>query len=121
MIDIKLIRENPEDVKRRLLGKEIDCSREIDRILSLDTERRDLIFNTESCRSEQNKASKQIPAMKKAGEDVAPVLAQMNRLKEEIKTLDQRLKQVEEEYQGLMFSLPNLPDPDLVFGGKREQ
>lgn len=118
MIDIKLIREDPQDVKRRLLGKECDCSREIDRIFELDTERRDLIFNTESAKSEQNKVSKQIPVMKKAGEDVAPVLERMNYLKEEIKSMDAKLKQVEDEYRNLLLSLPNLPDEDLVLGGK---
>jgi seryl-tRNA synthetase len=118
MIDIKLIRENPEDVKRRLLGKECDCSGEIDRIIELDSERRDLIFNTETAKSEQNKVSKQIPVMKKNGEDVSEVLERMNSLKEDIKNFDNRLRQVEEEYRNLLLSLPNLPDNDLKFGGK---
>ncbi|NLH00681.1 MAG: serine--tRNA ligase [Clostridiales bacterium] len=118
MLDIKLIRENPEDVKTRLKGKEIDCDEIIDRILVLDAERRDLIFKTENAKSEQNKVSKEIPQLKKQGADTTEVLARMNTLKEEIKSLDNQLKQVENEYNELMLSLPNLPDPDLKFGGK---
>ena len=64
MLDIKLIRENPEDVKTRLKGKEVDCDAAIDRILELDGQRRELIAKTEAAKSEQNKVSKQIPAMK---------------------------------------------------------
>lgn len=118
MLDMKLIRENPEDVKTRLKGKEVDCDAAIDRILELDGMRRDLIAKTESAKSEQNKVSKQIPAMKRAGQDTAPVFARMNELKETIKGYDAALRDVETEYRTLMLGLPNLPDPDLAFGGK---
>lgn len=118
MIDIKLIRENPEDVKKRLSYKEFDASDDIDRILELDAKRRDIIMSLEADKAEQNKVSKQIPAMKKAGEDVAPVLAKMNEIKEKIKTGDALLREVESEYNTLLLGLPNLPDPDLKPGGK---
>ena len=118
MLDIKIIRENPEDVKTRLKAKEVDCDAAIDRILELDGERRELIFKTESAKSEQNKTTKQIPAMKKAGEDTTAVFARMNELKEEIKAIDLKLKEVEDEYRTLMLGLPNLPDRDLRPGGK---
>ncbi len=118
MIDIKLIRENPEDVKKRLAYKEFDASDDIDRILELDAKRRDVIMSLEADKAEQNKVSKQIPAMKKAGEDVAPVLAKMNEIKEKIKSGDALLREVESEYNTLLLGLPNLPDPDLKPGGK---
>ena len=118
MLDIKLIRENPQDVKDLLHAKEADCDAAIDRILELDTLRRELIAKTESCKAEQNKVTKQIPAMKKAGEDTAPVFARMNELKETIKGIDAELKEVETEYTNLMLGLPNLPDRDLKPGGK---
>lgn len=73
MLDMKLIKENPEDIKARLLAKGRDCSAEIDRILELDAKRRDLIFEGEQLKARQNKASKEIPMKKKAGEDVAPL------------------------------------------------
>ena len=48
MLDIKIIRDNPEDVKARLKAKEVDCDAAVDRILELDAERRELIFKTEN-------------------------------------------------------------------------
>lgn len=118
MIDIKLIRENPEEIKARFLKKEVDCNAAVDRILELDTIRRDLIFKTENDRAEQKKLSKQIPAMKKSGEDTTAVFARMNELKEGLKTEEAKLREADEEYNTLMLSLPNLPDPDLLGGGK---
>ena len=118
MIDIKLIREDPEDVKKRLGYKEYDAAEGIDRILVLDRQRRESIAALEADKAEQNKVSKQIPAMKKAGEDIAPVLARMNELKEAVKTAEAALKEIESEYNERMLGLPNLPDPDLKPGGK---
>ena len=118
MLDIKIIRENPEDVKTRLKGKQVDCDAIIDRILELDKQRRELIGKTEALKSEQNKVSKEIPQLKKEGKDTTEVINEMNSLKEQIKSIDTQLKQVEEEYTNNMLCLPNLPDPDLVFGGK---
>ena len=118
MLDIKIIRENPEEVKTKLKYKLVDCDAAIDRIMVLDGQRRELIFKTENAKSEQNKVSKDIPQLKKAGQDTTEVLNRMNTLKSEIKAYDDELRAVEDEYTELMLSLPNLPDPDLKPGGK---
>ncbi|MDR2501762.1 MAG: serine--tRNA ligase [Oscillospiraceae bacterium] len=118
MLDIKLIREDPERIKARLLRKAAEVSAEIDQILALDAARRELIAVSETDKAEQNRVSKRIPAMKKAGEDTAPVVARMNELKEGIREQELRLRACEEELNHLMLSLPNLPDEDLVPGGK---
>ncbi len=118
MLDIRLIKENPDEVKRLLAAKEYDASNEIDEILKLDVARRELIAKTESLKAEQNKVSKQIPMMKKNGEDTTAIFAQMKELSETIKSNDAELKEIEEKYRTLMLSLPNLPDPDLKPGGK---
>ena len=118
MIDIRIIRENPEEVKNRLLKKQMDCSKTIDEILALDIKRRELIARSESSKAEQNKLSKQIPQMKKEGADTSALISEMNTLKEAIKTSEAQLKEVESEYNALLLSLPNLPDEDLLPGGK---
>ena len=118
MLDIRLIKENPEEIKARLEAKGRDCSEEIDRILELDAKRRDLIHDGEQLKARQNKASKEIPTRKKAGEDVAPLLAEMKTISDEIKASDAALKDVDAEWRTLMLALPNLPDPDLKPGGK---
>ena len=118
MIDIRLIREQPGEVKKRLLAKQMECSETIDKILALDVSRRELIASTESCKAEQNKISKQIPQLKKQGEDTAVLISEMNTLKENIKNADAQLKEIEDSYNTLLLSLPNLPDEDLAPGGK---
>ncbi|MBO4211097.1 MAG: serine--tRNA ligase [Oscillospiraceae bacterium] len=120
MIDIRRIKENPEQIKAMLRSREVslDCDAAVDRILELDAARRELIASTEAKKAEQNKVSKQIPMLKKQGQDVAPIFQQMAELKSQIAENDKTLTEVEAEYRTWMLSLPNLPDPDLVPGGK---
>ncbi len=118
MIDIKYIRENPEEVIERLKKKGKDAAEEISRINTLDGERRDLIKSTEGLKAEKNKVSKLIPAYKKEGKDTAEIFSRMKEIGAIIDENDKKLKEVEEELNNLMLSLPNLPDRDLLAGGK---
>ena len=118
MLDIKRIKENPEAVKAGLRAKEVDCDATIDRILELDEQRRALIADTESRKARQNKVSKEIPQLKKQGKDVAPIFAEMAELKKGLAEDAEKLDAVMAEYRTAMLSLPNLPDPDLLPGGK---
>ena len=118
MLDIKRIKENPELVKAGLRAKEVDCDAIVDRILELDEQRRALIASTESRKAQQNKVSKEIPLLKKQGKDVAPIFAEMAALKAGMAEDAAKLDQVLAEYRTAMLSLPNLPDPDLLPGGK---
>ena len=118
MIDIKLIRENPEAIKTRFKYREIDCDEVVDRLLDLDGSRRELISKSEACKAEQNRISKQMPQLKKDGADTLALLKQMNDMKETIKASEAQLREIESEYSMLMLSLPNLPDDDLIPGGK---
>jgi len=118
MIDIKLIRENPDKVKAGFRKKEIDCDAEVDRILELDKKRRELIAAGEQNKAEQNRISRQITQVKKEGGNAEELLKRVTELKETIKAQEAELRAVEEEYNTLMARLPNLPDDDLVPGGK---
>ena len=118
MIDIKRIKENPDAVKAGFKAKEVDCDATVDRILELDEQRRKLIAATESLKAQQNTVSKEIPQLKKAGKDVAPIFAEMAQLKAQMAEDAKKLDEVQAEYRTAMLSLPNLPDPDLLPGGK---
>ena len=118
MLDIKRIKENPDAIKAGLKAKEVDCDAVIDRILELDEQRRALIASTEERKAHQNKVSKEIPQMKKQGKDVAPLFAEMAELKTGIAADAEKLDAVLAEYRTCMLSLPNMPDPDLLPGGK---
>ena len=118
MLDIKRIKDDPEGVKAGLRAKEVDCDAAVDRILELDEQRRALIADTETRKARQNKVSKEIPQLKKQGKDVAPIFAEMAELKKGLAEDAEKLDAVMAEYRTLMLSLPNLPDPDLLPGGK---
>jgi len=118
MLDIRLIRETPDKIKELLNNKGADCSSDIDRIIELDAKRREIIAESETNKAEQNKASKQIPQLKKEGADTTEVFAQMNTLKAKIKDAESALREVEGELDELMLGLPNTPDEDLTPGGK---
>ena len=132
MLDIKRIKENPEAVKAGLRAKEMDCDAIIDRILELDVQVRGLKTSTETKAAEKNKLSKEngkLFGMKKGaekkGEDVSAIEAQINANMAASVAIDAaiaddkvQLKEIEDQYYTAMLSLPNLPDPDLLPGGK---
>ncbi|MBR6680559.1 MAG: serine--tRNA ligase [Clostridia bacterium] len=118
MLDIKYIKENPDEVIARLAKKGKDAKAEIEQILALDAERRALIAETESIKAEQNKINKLIPQYKKEGKDVAPIFADMKKLSETTKLNDEKLKEIGTQLTSVMLGLPNLPDEDLLAGGK---
>ncbi len=118
MLDIKLIKENPQSVIDRLRAKGKEAEADICRVIELDAKRRELIASSESLKAEQNKTTKLVPIYKKEGKDCAPIFAQMKELGAKVKEQEEELKQVETEYNSMMLSFPNLPDPDVVPGGK---
>ncbi len=118
MLDIKLIKENPQNVIDRLRAKGKEAEADIYRVIELDAKRRELIASSESLKAEQNKTTKLVPIYKKEGKDCAPIFAQMKELGAKVKEQEEELKQVETEYTSIMLSFPNLPDPDVVPGGK---
>ena len=118
MIDIKYIKENPEEVIRRLAKKGYDGREGIEKVIALDAQRRAIISETEALKAEQNKTSKLIPQYKKEGKDTTEIFARMKEISERSKALDEELKKVEAELSLTMLGFPNLPDEDLSAGGK---
>ncbi len=132
MLDIKKIKENPEAVKAGLKAKEVDCDAIVDRILELDVAIRGLKTSSETRTAQKNKLAKengklfgQKKGMEKRGEDVSAVDAQIEANKAEAIAIDAaneadtaKLRELSAEYRVAMLSLPNLPDDDLLPGGK---
>ncbi|MEA4832238.1 MAG: serine--tRNA ligase [Oscillospiraceae bacterium] len=116
MLDIRFIKENAEYVKRRLLTRNKDYGAEIDLLLSLDTERRALISDTETKKAKQNTISKQIPALKKAGEDTDRIFAEMKELSDECKADTDRISEIDAKIEDILLFIPNLPDESVPVG-----
>ena len=116
MLDIKYIKEKPEEVIARLAKKGKDGKNDIEMILSLDAQRRAIIGEVEQLKAQQNQTNKLIPQYKKEGKDMAPIFAEMKELGAKIKADDDKLKEVETQLTSFMLGLPNLPDEDLLPG-----
>jgi len=114
MLDLKLIRENPELVKQAIAAKQEKC--DIDAILRIDIKRRGLIGEKEQLEAQKNKASKEIAEAKKAGRNAESLVAEMRRVGEKIAQLTEELKRVENELQKLLLTVPNIPHPDVPIG-----
>ncbi len=116
MIDVNLIRQDAEAVRQRYLkrGKDIDFTE----FLQLDERRKQIIASVEAMKAQKNKVSAQIPQLKKAGQDVAPIFAEMKELGEKISLEDKELADVNGKIKDFLLRLPNLPDNDLEAGGK---
>ncbi len=116
MLDIRLMKENPNLVKEKLASRQKDYSAEIDRILALDEQRRALIADTETKRAQQNVVSKQIPQWKKEGKDISSIMAEMKSLSEQVKVDNDKINELDAEIERIMLFLPNLPDDSVPYG-----
>lgn len=118
MLDIKLIRENPELVKQGLLNK--NAANVIDEILKLDEGRRTLILKSDELKAKRNQVSAQIPQMKKAGQDTSAVFAEMKSVGDDIALLDGQLKGIEDEIEEILRNTPNLAHLSVPVGKSAE-
>ena len=116
MLDLKRIQENKEKVTELLARKGYKA--DFDPILALDEQRRKVIGEVEQYKAQRNKVSAQIPALKKAGEPVEHIFAEMRTLGEKITECDALAKEIEQKIFDALAVIPNIPDEDLVAGEK---
>lgn len=114
MLDIRRIRENPEEIARLVSrrGKEF----RFDNLLQMDAERRSAIAETESLKAKKNAVSKQIPVLKKKGEDTSALFAEMKQESDRIKALDDRVAELDEAIRTEMLAIPNVPHASVPDG-----
>ena len=116
MLDIKVIRENPDKVKAALKTRNADYDNYIDDILKIDEERRKISTETDALKAEQNKASKQIPVMKKNGENTDELMAKMKEISEKIKADDKVISDLEAKQRDTLLRIPNIPSDTTPIG-----
>ncbi len=116
MLDIKVIRENPDKVKAALKTRNADYDSYIDDILKIDEERRKISTETDALKAEQNKASKQIPIMKKNGENTDELMAKMKEIAEKIKADDKVISDLEAKQRDTLLRIPNIPSETTPIG-----
>ena len=114
MLDINLIREQPELVRKSLADRQDDPA-PVDKILALDVQRRATIQEVETLKAERNAASKEIGRTKDAAERQAKIEA-TRQMGDRISLLDEQLRQIEETLNQILAGIPNIPDPRTPYG-----
>ena len=120
MLDLKLIREQPDAVAERLARRGAGATALIKELLTADTTRRRLVKEAEDLKAQRNRASEAIGQAKRRGEDASTEQARMREVGDRIKALDGEVKTVDEEIARLLLQLPNLPHPSVPIGAGSE-
>ena len=120
MLDIKLIRNEPDLVREALRRRGAHAEAALDKLLELDRSRRETLVAVEEKRSLRNAVSEQIAQAKKAKQDASEQIEAMRLVGEEIKSLDVKLKDVEGALEEELLQVPNLPEASAPTGGEED-
>ena len=118
MLDLRLIRSDPERVKEALARR--GAAEDVDELLALDARRRELLPRVEGAQSERKTLSRQVGEAKQRGEEAEGLIARVGELKEAIESAGAELEQVEADLERIALALPNLPDPEAPEGMTEE-
>lgn len=116
MIDIKLILEQPNEISAKLKKK--GCDVDFAPLVKLAERRKQLILSVEEAKAERNRLSASVPQVKKEGGDIQAIFAKVKQISASSAEDEKELANVEEQIKNFLLPLPNLPDDDLVAGGK---
>ena len=116
MLDIRFVRENAELVKEACRRRFKPMDEVVDELVAIDAERRKLNAKTDDLKAQQNRASKQIPVMKKNGEDTTALMAEMKEIAEESKKCGEELAKLEDRQLDLILKIPNIPNEAVPYG-----
>lgn len=115
MLDIKMIRQNTDEIKERLATRGVKAEK-IDALLEKDKRRRELLVETEGLKQKRNEVSAEIANAKRNKQDATDAIKEMREVGAKIKSLDEELEEVEAMVKDMASRLPNLPNPTIPVG-----
>lgn len=115
MLDIKLLRQNFQEVKQKLQARGEDLS-DLEQFEAVDQRRRELIAKSEVLKAKRNDVSKEIAQLKREKLDAEAMILEMRTVGDEIKTIDDELKELDEKLNKIMYSIPNIPHESTPIG-----
>ena len=119
MLDLKMIRQNPNKV-REGLAKKGEGAHYLDELLALDERRRGILTDVEKLKAERNQVSDQVAHLKREKKDAQSLIEQMRVVSQNIKDFDEELRTVDGKIQDLLLRIPNLPHESVLFGTTEE-
>jgi len=118
MLDPKLVRQNPQEIADKLLKKGYRL--DVAQLNELEAQRKQIQVETEQLQSERNSRSKNIGKAKAAGEDITPLLAEVNQMGGKLELAKTKLQEVQEKLDAILMDVPNLPDASVPEGSSEE-
>ena len=118
MLDIKLLRDTPDVVRQAMAARHAPI--DLEPLLELDRSRRELLFESEQLRAEQNRVSGEIAAKKKAKEDASDAVEAMRLVRERIKGIDEQIRELDAKLREALLVIPNLPHESTPVGAGEE-
>jgi seryl-tRNA synthetase len=119
MLDVKVLRHDLEEVRRRLAHRNEDISA-LDQFAEVDEKRRQVIQEAEALKNKRNTVSEQVAVLKRNKENADHLIAEMKEVSDRIKVLDEELRQLDEQLEQILLSLPNLPHESVPVGTSEE-
>ncbi len=114
MVDLKLLRENPDLLRQAILNRGLEF--DLDELLELDKKRRSIITEIDNLRKERNRLSEEVGRLKREKKDATALMEKARAIGDEIKNLEEELRSVENNFNKLMALLPNIPHPSVPVG-----
>ena len=115
MLDLKLVRAEPEKVRQSLINRG-DSTELLDRLLADDARRRAILVEVEELKHQRNEASAKIAQMKRQGQDASDLIAAMKDVGDRIRVLDEELSAVDARIREALLGIPNIPHPSVPVG-----
>lgn len=117
MLDLKRIRNNPEEIKKQLLNRGEDFELSIiDEVVSLDEKRRKILVEVEALKNKRNQDSGEIAKIKRAGGNADTLVVEMKQVSDNIKQYDIQLSEINDKIEYIMLRIPNIPNPAVPEG-----
>lgn len=114
MIDLKLLREDPERIRTAIAKKKFTC--DLDHFLRIDQERRKCLAEAENARALQKSANKAMAAMQKGSPEFLDKVKEMKSIANQVKELDEKVKELDNQWEPLYLSIPNIPHESVPVG-----
>ncbi len=114
MIDIKLLRENPEKLKQAIALKKFDC--DLDAILDFDAKRRAIVSAAEEARAAQNAANQEMSKLPKGSDEFKAKIAELKEVSAKVKALEKEADEADKKWNSMLLTIPNMPDASVPVG-----
>lgn len=114
MIDLRILREQPDKLRQKIALKKFDC--DLDSIIAFDEVRRNILSEFENARAQQNAESKALAHLPKGSPEFKEAVLKLKEVSANVKALEQKADEAEKKWKSMLLTIPNMPDDSVPVG-----